>query len=223
MKGAGGGGLDRTRVAGVSHADTLEDMPDVSSGGTPPEVPEEFAEAYLAAYRAALEAQSVPAQEPSEPRTRRHAGGPTSWRPHRHVEEPADDTAPPPVEPEAEVAEAADAWDDLPERTRPIRLGTHRQPDEERDPTAYERLRDSGWLVPVLLLLLGLLLVLGAYVLGRAFATHVATKGSGSAQSHVSSRSVTGPSLTRDTAMSAPKTPVSTCVPACSSAARTAS
>ena len=204
-------------------------MPDLSSGGTPPEVPEEFAEAYLAAYRAALEAQSVPAEQPSEPRTRRHAGGPTSWRPHRHVDEPVEAVAAPPVRPEADSDTGAGTWDDLPERTRPIRLGTHRQPDEEREPTAYERLRDSGWLVPVLLVVLGLLLVVGAYVLGRAFSTHVATKSSGSAHPQVvevqavSSRSVTGPSLTRDTAMSAPKTPVSTCVPACSRAARTAS
>ena len=41
------------------------------------------------------------------------------------------------------------------------------------DPTWFERMRDSAWFVPVLLLLLGLLLILGAYAFGRAFADRV--------------------------------------------------
>ena len=45
--------------------------------------------------------------------------------------------------------------------------------DADDDPTWFERLTDSPWFVPVLLLLLGLLLILGAYAIGRAFADRV--------------------------------------------------
>ena len=45
-------------------------------------------------------------------------------------------------------------------------------------PTGYERVRDSGWFVPVLLVLLALLLVFGAYTLGKRFADQVANDGS---------------------------------------------
>jgi hypothetical protein len=124
--------------------------------------------------------------------------------------------------------EHVDAGDDevgLPRRTRPLRIGTHRVSKPEREePSAFERARDSGWLAIALLAALALLLVVGAYVLGRAFASHVAG-GSSSARldPHVSRISVTGPSLTSSTAMSAPNTPVSTWVPASTSASRTRS
>ena len=84
---------------------------------------------------------------------------------------------------------------------------------DDDGPTWFERIRDSGWFVPFLLVLLALLLVLGAYVVGRRFADQVA----------VSSSIVTGPSLVSDTAMSAPNTPRSTWVPCSSSPAHTAS
>ena len=178
-------------------------------GSLPPEVPEEFAAAYRAAYEQAMAAQSVPLRR-------------------------------------GEHADGGDDEGGLPRRTRPIRVGAHR--DEHAAPNAYERVRDTVWFVPVLLLLLGLLMVLLAYVVGRQFSAHVGVSSdpvhalgrfpraprereSGTwspwsrrpAQVLVSRTSVTGPSLTSDTAMSAPKTPVSTWVPARSSAVRTAS
>ena len=54
------------------------------------------------------------------------------------------------------------------------------EPDADYDdsPTLFERVRDSGWLVPSLLALLALLLILSAYVVGRAFAGRVAADGS---------------------------------------------
>jgi CDP-diglyceride synthetase len=81
--------------------------------------------------------------------------------------------------------EHVDAGDDeigLPRRSRPLIIGTHRaaavdDPDDER-PSAFERARDSGWLAPALLALLALLLILSAYVVGRAFAGHVASSNS---------------------------------------------
>ena len=45
--------------------------------------------------------------------------------------------------------------------------------DEVEEPTAYERIRDSSWFVPVLLLLLAVLLIVGAYVVGRVFSDRV--------------------------------------------------
>jgi hypothetical protein len=114
-------------------------------------VPEEFAAAYRAAYERALAAQAE----------------------------------------EADSGQHADAGLDeggLARRRSPIRVGTHRSraarpeppprvepelPDVDGDPTWFERMRDSAWFVPVLLLLLGLLLILGAYVFGRAFADRV--------------------------------------------------
>ena len=43
------------------------------------------------------------------------------------------------------------------------------------EPTTYERVRDSSWFVPALLLVLVLLLLAGAYLLGRQFSSHVGT------------------------------------------------
>jgi hypothetical protein len=72
---------------------------------------------------------------------------------------------------------AASTWLDsagLPVRTRPIRVGTHRG-ETGTEPSAYERARDSVWFVPALLLALAALLLIGAYVAGRMFASHVGT------------------------------------------------
>ena len=148
--------------------------PDSPSSGLPPEVPEEFAAAYRAAYERALAAQS---------------DGPG----HRSVAEP-DETD----------------EDALPRRRGPARVGTHRTrpagpdgpgpesrpssptrresafEDEPSGPaTAYERIRDSRWFVPLLLGLLAALLVLGAYAVGRAFSARVGEDRGGSSSSVV--------------------------------------
>ena len=55
-------------------------------------------------------------------------------------------------------------------------MGTHRTAAEEHDddrPTWFENIRGSTWFVPLLLALLALLLILGAYALGRSFAGRV--------------------------------------------------
>jgi hypothetical protein len=113
-------------------------------GSPPPEVPEEFAAAYRAAYERALAEQSSGPQ---------HRDDPT---PPDEVEDEADDAA----------AQA------LPRRPGPPRVGTHRTAAEEQDDdraTWFENIRGSTWFVPLLLALLALLLILGAYVLGRSF------------------------------------------------------
>ena len=110
----------------------------------------------------------------------------------------------------------------LPVRQGPIRVGTHRTEDEYDDaPTWFERVRDSHWFVPLLLVLLALLLVFGAYAVGRRFAERVEVDPEPAAQ--VSRIIVTGPSLASSTVMSAPNTPRSTWVPSSSSPAHTAS
>ena len=56
-----------------------------------------------------------------------------------------------------------------------MRVGTHRTADEEYDdrPTWFEGVSESNWFVPLLLALLALLLILGAYALGRELAGRV--------------------------------------------------
>ncbi len=130
-------------------------------GSPPPEVPEEFEAAYRAAYERALADQRE---------------GP------RHQ-----------IAPEAE-GESDDA---LPQGRGRLVVGTHRsaqraaqraarraaegesQQDQEwyadEAPTRFERVRDSAWFVPVLLALLALLLILGAYGVGRKVADQVAS------------------------------------------------
>lgn len=100
-----------------------------------------------------------------------------------------------------------------------------RDAEDVDQPSAYERVRDSRWFVPLLLLLLAVLLVLGAYAVGRAFTGSVGDAGRSAehARGHCSSNTVNGPSLTRATLISAPKTPVSTCVPAARKPSQTAS
>lgn len=123
-------------------------------------MPEEFAAAYRAAYERALAAQSDGPQHREDP-------GP---EPGPVAEAGADGV-------DGVDAEADDA-DELPVRRGPLRIGTHRTADtyasEDDTPTWFERVRDSGWLVPFLLVLLALLLILGAYAVGRRFADQVA-------------------------------------------------
>ena len=117
------------------------------AGSPPPEVPEEFAAAYRAAYERALAAQSPGPQHRDDP------------------------TPPDEVEDEADEDDDA-AVQTLPRRRGPSRVGTHRTAAEEYDDdrlTWFESIRGSTWFVPLLLALLALLLILGAYALGRGF------------------------------------------------------
>jgi hypothetical protein len=118
----------------------------VSGPADPGSPPPEVPEEFAAAYRAAYE-RALAAQ----------SEGPQ----HREDPEPeweADDD-------EAEVR--------LPERHGELRVGTHRTEDDEYAPTWFERVRDSSWFVPLLLALLAMLLILGAYAVGRRFAGQV--------------------------------------------------
>ena len=120
-------------------------------------MPEEYADTYRAAYQRAMAAQSE---------------GPS----HR--------------EPPPGPGEEAEGPDPLPSRRDRLRVGTHRTPTPsppvarptepsartyDDGPTAYERVRDSRWFVPVLLALLAVALILGAYAVGRTFAGKVAS------------------------------------------------
>jgi hypothetical protein len=114
-------------------------------GPSSPGIPPEVPEEFTDAYRAAYEAAL--SQQSVPPGSGNHSA----------VEPLQDDEA------------------GLPLRTRPIRLGTHRSGGGEvgQHPSAFGRVRDSRSFVPVLLLLLGLLLVVGAYALGLVFAARV--------------------------------------------------
>jgi hypothetical protein len=146
-------------------------------------VPEEFAAAYRAAYERALAAQTGGAQHRVEPEELA-ADEPTADEPT--ADEPTADE--PTGDEPADEARADDDTDELgaqplPSRRGPLRIGTHRAaelPDDEEDdgPTWYEQIRDSAWFVPFLLALLALLLVFGAYAVGRRFAGEVAQKSS---------------------------------------------
>ncbi len=63
--------------------------------------------------------------------------------------------------------------DELPVRRGRLVVGTHRTEAYDDEPTMVEKVTDSPWFVPVLLAMLALLLVLGAYAVGRAFAGKV--------------------------------------------------
>jgi hypothetical protein len=73
----------------------------------------------------------------------------------------------------AEREREADDTDELPARRGRLVVGTHRTESYEDEPTVFEKLTDSPWFVPLLLALLALLLILGAYAVGRAFAGRV--------------------------------------------------
>ena len=120
-------------------------------GSPPPEVPEEFVAAYREAYERALAAQTAAPQ-------------------HRDDPVPEDETLGEALEDEETVEQP------LPRRRGPLRVGTHRRVAEEQyddRPTWFEGVRESTWFVPLLLALLALLLILGAYALGRELAGRV--------------------------------------------------
>ncbi len=76
-------------------------------------------------------------------------------------------------EPEREAAGTGE----LPERRGRLVVGTHRTEAYEDEPTIFEKVTDSPWFVPLLLTLLALLLILGAYAVGRAFSGKVGEEG----------------------------------------------
>lgn len=150
-------------------------MTDPAASGTPPEVPDEFAAAYWAAYEAALEAQSVPVtggghaervvsnsldHQVELPRRTRaiRIGTHRSTRKSRPFETVAGATS--------------SGTGDTGSSTS---SGAHLlfSPAEEASVSSGSRMTESAWFVPVLLVGLALLLVLGAYVLGREFAQSV--------------------------------------------------
>jgi hypothetical protein len=114
------------------------------SGPTPPgSLPPEVPEEFAAAYRAAYE-RALAAQSEGLP-----------------------------DEPEPEKRDPATDTHELPARRGRLVVGTHRTEAYEDEPTMFEKASESPWFVPLLLALLALLLVLGAYAVGRAFAGKV--------------------------------------------------
>ncbi len=113
----------------------------------PPEVPEEFAAAYRAAYERALAAQTGGAQHRAQPET-----------PAPHITDSG--------------KEFGDT-DELPLRRGPLVVGTHRTEEYDDRPTVIERVTRAPWFVPLLLTVLALLLIFGAYAIGRSFADKI--------------------------------------------------
>ena len=146
-------------------------------------MPEEFAAAYRAAYEQALAAQSVPLSQGEHADRERRP--PRRWTRHRDTVAPklaTNDDVPPEEDDHVPAGDAGtttraidrdEEWSDLPERTRAIAVGTHRTEEYDERTSAFERVRDSRWFVPLLLALLVLLLVLGAYAVGRVFSGRV--------------------------------------------------
>lgn len=151
----------------------------------PPEVPEEFAAAYQEAYERALAEQKR-----GEQATTGSHRAPGHWphghrgHPHReHDQEEAEDTAP--------LGGAHADWGTGKDQAEGIGVGgLVGEPIEEPDPepagaaadegwteyavpSAFDTFRSSRWFVPALLVLAVLVLVLGAYGVGRIFATGV--------------------------------------------------
>lgn len=131
-------------------------------GAPPPEVPEEFAAAYRAAYEEAIAAQTGGASHRDDTDTGRHADS-----------SEADDTQ------------------DLPARRGPTRVGPRRAPqptevnDKDAPSSVIERITRSVWFGPLLLVLLALLLIFGAYTVGRTFAGRVGNDAKAAAGSTV--------------------------------------
>ena len=119
-------------------------------------MPREFAEAYQAAYEAALAAQ---AELKPGAHAERSVG--RRWRVHFETGHgrPSSGTPRPDERPSSGSGVPAES---------PLL-------EDPREPTGFERVRDSVWFVPVLLMALVALMLIGAYVLGRVFAAHVGT------------------------------------------------
>ncbi len=122
-------------------------------------MPEEFAAAYRAAYERALAQQSA--------------------QTHRKVE---DDYDPDAGADDTDELGAVEREPDLPRRGGRLFIGKHRgEPNVQNEVRAaaaarrnwLDEARGSQWFVPALLVLLAVILILGAYALGRAFAGSV--------------------------------------------------
>ena len=108
-------------------------------GSPPPEVPEEFAAAYREAYERALAAQTEGSQHREDPSRRTGRGSTTTDRRSRCPDDAARSS-----------------------------VGTHRTESYDDEPTGVEKRHATRpWFVPLLLTLLALLLILGAYAVGR--------------------------------------------------------
>ena len=157
--------------------------PEDPSTPVPPEVPDEFADAYRAAYERALAAQSdvsphrsaasYDGSDDQEPDRLPRRVAPLRVGTHRtRADTPQPRQAAPEQEPSRDLE---------PPRRRSGSVLPPATPAQELDdldePTAFERVRDSRWFVPVLLLLLAVLLVVGAYAVGRAFSGSVGDAG----------------------------------------------
>jgi hypothetical protein len=73
----------------------------------------------------------------------------------------------------AEADTDVEDTDELPQRRGRLVVGTHRTEVYDEEPSVFEKVTDSSWFVPLLLAMLALLLILGAYAVGRAFADKV--------------------------------------------------
>lgn len=160
----------------------------------PPEVPEEFAAAYREAYERAL------GEQPATGTHRAHGHWPRGHREHTHREERPEDSPEQGREEGAEdTARLGGAHADWAAGDRhetgelePEGLGVgglvgepiEESPPERAQPpeegwteysvqSGFDAFRSSGWFVPVLLVVAVLVLVLGAYGVGRIFASGV--------------------------------------------------
>ncbi len=136
-------------------------------------MPDEFTDAYREAYERALRDQTDAARHRRPPQYRPGYVDPTTRPEARPL--PVEPVEPAPFEtvaerpPQGPPAHTPDI--DLPQRRGRLITGTHRV--EDPGGSWSDRARDSRWFVPVLLVTLALLLVLGAYVLGRIFTAAV--------------------------------------------------
>lgn len=118
----------------------------------PEEVPEEFADAYREAYLRALREEGL---------------------------QPGEAVAPEPVEPvpaDAPVEPVPDEPVEAPEVAPAVAAGRHRV-TEYRSATPLERVRGGRWFLPLLVALVVLLLVLGAWALAKGLGGDDATPG----------------------------------------------
>lgn len=156
--------------------------PEDPSTPVPAEVPDEFADAYRAAYERALAAQSDVAPHRSAAAHDEHDIEQPDRLPRRVAPLRVGTHRTRPVERRPQRAPGPELLRDpeSPHRSQGSVLpppASPRDADDVEGPTAYERVRDSRWFVPVLLLLLAVLLVVGAYVVGRAFSGSVGGAG----------------------------------------------
>jgi cobalamin biosynthesis Mg chelatase CobN len=139
----------------------------------PAEVPREFADAYREAYEAALAAQAE-----RQPGAHAQRSADRRWRAPFETGRgrPSSGNRSPGEQSSSETSSQGEQSLSRITSQAPPSSATWEGESvdvESGEPTAYERVRDSAWFVPALLVLLVVLMLIGAYVLGRLFATHV--------------------------------------------------